>query len=112
MSACLTSAFRFLDLGVLLLCLCDRRESGVVGVNRWKQDASKMVRHMRYCTNMEKGDPNMADIAMNCKKEVRCKKAACGSCVLALYSYMRAAQVDGNASRYATAQLLKICNIS
>lgn len=29
-----------------------------------------MVRHMRYCTNMEKGDPNMADIALNCKKEV------------------------------------------
>eukprot|EP00903_Cladosiphon_okamuranus_P013551 g12622.t2 len=33
-------------------------------------DAAKMVRHMRYCTNMEKGDPNMADIAMNCKKEM------------------------------------------
>lgn len=30
-----------------------------------------MVRHMRYCTNMEKGDPNMADIANNCKKEVQ-----------------------------------------
>lgn len=36
-----------------------------------RQDAAKMVKHMRYCTNMEKGDPNMADIANNCKKEVR-----------------------------------------
>ena len=35
-----------------------------------EQDASKMVRHMRYCTNMDKGEPNMADIALNCKKEV------------------------------------------
>ncbi|CAN0361746.1 unnamed protein product [Pylaiella littoralis] len=33
-------------------------------------DAAKMVRHMRYCTNMEKGDPNMSDIALNCKKEM------------------------------------------
>ncbi|CAM9293407.1 unnamed protein product [Hapterophycus canaliculatus] len=33
-------------------------------------DAAKMVKHMRYCTNMEKGDPNMADIANNCKKEM------------------------------------------
>lgn len=29
-----------------------------------------MVRHMRYCTNMEKGTPNMAETALNCKKEV------------------------------------------
>lgn len=35
------------------------------------QDAAKMVRHMRFCTNMEKGDPNMSEIALNCKKEVR-----------------------------------------
>lgn len=34
-----------------------------------------MVRHMRYCTNMEKGDPYMADIALNCKKEVRAFRA-------------------------------------
>lgn len=51
-------------------------ESGMVNVNRWKQDAAKMVRHMRYCTNMEKGDPNMADIATNCKKEVRCTQGS------------------------------------
>lgn len=30
-----------------------------------------MVKHMRYCTNMEKGDPNMSETALNCKKEVR-----------------------------------------
>lgn len=35
------------------------------------QDAAKMVNHMRYCTNMEKGAPYMAETALNCKKEVR-----------------------------------------
>lgn len=30
-----------------------------------------MVNHMRYCTNMEKGAPYMAETALNCKKEVR-----------------------------------------
>ena len=39
--------------------------------NLFKKDAAKMVRHMRYCTNLEKGDPNMSETALNCKKEVR-----------------------------------------
>ncbi|CBN76956.1 photosystem II 11 kDa protein [Ectocarpus siliculosus] len=51
-------------------------------------DASKMVRHMRYCTNMEKGDPYMADIANNCKKEM----------VEFVSNYRRSSNINGKLS--------------
>ncbi|CAM9593636.1 unnamed protein product [Chrysoparadoxa australica] len=33
-------------------------------------DASKVVSHMRYCTELEKGAPNIEKIGANCKKEM------------------------------------------
>eukprot|EP00904_Undaria_pinnatifida_P007382 jgi/Undpi1/3774/HiC_scaffold_16.g07143.m1 len=51
-------------------------------------DAAKMVRHMRYCTNMEKGDPNMSDIALNCKKEM----------VEFVANYRRSSNINGKLS--------------
>lgn len=47
-----------------------------------------MVRHMRYCTNMEKGEPNMGDIALNCKKEM----------VEFVANYRRSSNINGKLS--------------
>lgn len=52
-----------------------------------------MVKHMRYCTNMEKGDPNMADIANNCKKEVRWETSACGGS--ARVAFIQKKEIEG-----------------